>query len=210
MARKPTTSAKKGKEKGKGKAKGKAKDRSCSYVELLAFIAALVIAADARDGPDCLLTAEEKFHAVQADLCDLVNKVGEYIGVELSFTPLNLPVGVVWAIDGLCGSWTLVLGHFETAGLGLFGVLRAVGYGGLLKSAVWRLLNTALGTASFDKMALWNIVPFAAHHDAGKKGGLLDQWPEEAKALLVRLQVATLNALGAPAKVAGFGGEVRL
>jgi hypothetical protein len=38
----------------------------------------------------------------------------------------------------------------------------------------------------------------------------MDDWPEEAKALLLRLQVSSLNALGAPAKVAGFGDEVRL
>lgn len=202
MARKPTTSAK----KAKGKVKAPA--RRGDYGELLGLISALVIAADARDGPDCLLTAEERFQAAQQDLCDLVNKVGEYLGTGLSFTPLNLPVDAVWDLDGLRGSWTLVLGHFETAAVGLFGVLRAVGYGGVLKSAVWRLLNTALGAASFHEMALWNIVPFAAHHDAGK--GLMDDWPEEAKALLLRLQVSSLNALGAPAKVAGFGDEVRL
>ena len=202
MARKPTTSAK----KAKGKVKAPA--RKGGYGELLGFVSALVIAADARDSPDCLLTAEEKFAAVQSDLCDLVNKVGEYLGTPLSFTPLNLPVDAVWDVDGLRGSWTLVLGHFETAAIGLFGVLRAVGFGGVLKSAVWRLLNSALGAASFNRMALWNIVPFAAHHDAGT--GLLDKWPEEAKALLHRLHLSSLDALGALAKVAGFGDEVRL
>ena len=202
MPRAPTTSAKK-----KARAKKKATARRCGWEELIAFIVAVGIAATARDGPDCLLTREEKFAAFQADMCDIVNKVGDYLGVKLSFTPVNLPVGATWDANGLCGVWMLVLGHFETAAIGLFGVLRAVGFGGVLKSGVWRLLNTSLGTAAFSSMVLWNIVPFAAHHDAGKD--IWSGWPEEAKALLLRLQLASLNALGAPAKVAGFGDEVR-
>ena len=202
MARAPTTSAKK-----KARAKKKAPARRCGWEELIAFIVAIGIAAEARDGPDCLLTREEKFAAFQADMCDIVNKVGDYLGVKLSFTPVNLPVGATWDANGLCGVWMLVLGHFETAAIGLFGVLRAVGFGGVLKSSVWRLLNTSLGTAAFSSMVLWNIVPFAAHHDAGKD--IWSGWPEEAKALLLRLQLASLNTLGAPAKVAGFGDEVR-
>lgn len=202
MPRAPKTSAKK-----TAKAKKKAPAKRCGWAELIAFIVALDIAAHARDSPDCLLTPEEKFAAGQTDMCDLVNKVGDYLGEDMSFTPANLPDGATWDMDGLRGAWMLILGHFETKNIGLFGVLRAVGFGGVLKSGVWRLLNTALGTASFNSMVLWNIVPFAAHHDAGK--GLLDLWPPEAQALLLRLQLASLNALGAPAKVAGFGDEVR-
>lgn len=116
MPRAPTTSAKK-----KAKAKRKPPARRCSFAELKVFIAALYIAANARDGPDCVLTAEEKFAAFQADMCDLVNKVGDYLGVNLSFTPVNLPVGATWDSNGLRGAWMLVLGHFETAAIGLFG-----------------------------------------------------------------------------------------
>ena len=123
MARAPTTSAKK-----KARAKKKPPARQCSWAELQIFIAALYIAAAARDSPDCVLTREEKFAAWQADMCDLVNKVGDYLGVNLSFTPVNLPVDATWDTHGLRGAWMLVLGHFETAAIGLFGVLRAVGF----------------------------------------------------------------------------------
>ena len=121
---------------------------------------------------------------------------GERSKGELEITTVH----VEKLLDGLAnlGEHT-VLGHFETAALGLFGVLRAVGFGDVLKSAVWRLLDTALGTASFREMALWNIVPFAAHHDAGK--GILNQWPEEAKDLLIRLPLTAASGTWGPANM---------
>ena len=169
------------------------------------------IAADARERPDCLLTAKERFDAYQDDLRDVIDLVAALTGRKMKFTPVNLSDDAVWDAEGLRDPFTLVLGHFETLSLGLDGVLRALQNRSdgvvRLKSRVWGLLNTALGPAAFSRMVVANIVPFSGHHDAGKEMWL--GFPPFAEALVNRLFLCALNCLGPPEKVAGFGLPVR-
>ena len=73
---------------------------------------------------------------------------------------------------------------------------------------MWNLLDRYVGAGILAaSTVVANVCPFTAGHNEGKT--LYDDIPDQAQALMHRLRVVTLNALGNPKKVGGFGGGVR-
>ena len=76
------------------------------------------------------------------------------------------------------------------------------------RAPVWNILDNYVGRGILAASAVVvNICVFTAGHNAGTT--LYDGIPAEAVELMHRLRVVTLNALGNPKKVGGFGGGVR-
>tara|TARA_B110000305_G_scaffold214030_1_gene250458 strand:- start:494 stop:1249 length:756 start_codon:yes stop_codon:yes gene_type:complete len=207
MARRPP------KKPGTASAKAVHKRRARAYItrpKLIELSRELAVRRRATEA-DVLNTAYNKFATLQELARELVEACSAHCGRQMGFTPINLGEDVRWGPNGLVGLFVVLAGHFETRELGLYGVLRALkdndaGTGSRLKSKVWGLLDTALGPASFRRMVLFNIVPFAAPFDVGKR--ILSDLPLPVRRELNNLQVAALSTLGTPAKFAGFGGAV--
>lgn len=73
---------------------------------------------------------------------------------------------------------------------------------------MWNLLDRYVGAGILAaSTVVANVCPFTAGHNEGKT--LYDDIPDRAQDLMHRLRVVTLNALGNPKKVGGFGGGVR-
>ena len=76
------------------------------------------------------------------------------------------------------------------------------------RAPVWNILDKYVGAGTLASSAVVvNVCPFTAGHNEGKK--LYADIPPEAQELMRRLRIVTLNALGNPKKVGGFGGGVR-
>ena len=76
------------------------------------------------------------------------------------------------------------------------------------RAPVWNILDNYVGRGILAASAVVvNICVFTAGHNAGTT--LYDGIPAEAVELMHRLRVVTLNALGNPKKVGGFGSGVR-
>ena len=76
------------------------------------------------------------------------------------------------------------------------------------RAPVWNLLDRYVGAGILAaSTVVANVCPFTAGHNEGKT--LYDDIPDQAQVLMHRLRVVTLNALGNPKKVGGFGGGVR-
>ena len=72
---------------------------------------------------------------------------------------------------------------------------------------MWNLLDRYVGAGILAaSTVVANVCPFTAGHNEGKT--LYDDIPDQAQ-VMHRLRVVTLNALGNPKKVGGFGGGVR-
>lgn len=138
--------------------------------------------------------------ALMAIVCDRV---------DMRFTPCNLGDGVRWRAKGCGKDFSYISGHFETFELKLLGVLlllRENGADGELKAPVWNLLAHYVGLDRLRRCVIWNVIPFTAKNDQGSKVWL--RVPHKVRKLVERLRVQVLNALGRPARVCSFGGEV--
>ena len=79
---------------------------------------------EARADPSCKLSPKEKFDAAQRDLEKLVDAIGEFLGRKLHFRRILLPEDAEWNESGLKEEFNVIIGHFETDGIGLRGNLR--------------------------------------------------------------------------------------
>ena len=168
---------------------------------------------EARADPSCKLSPKEKFDAAQRDLEKLVDAIGEFLGRKLHFRRILLPEDAEWNESGLKEEFNVIIGHFETDGIGLRGNLRKLRSDGKrLVSDVWDWFfvhigdTPAAGRARAPSFVMGNMIPWPGRHDAGKI--ILKGVGTRERKLIEDLIVEALNACGTPERAGGFGRPV--
>ncbi|EEH53622.1 uncharacterized protein MICPUCDRAFT_69891 [Micromonas pusilla CCMP1545] len=169
---------------------------------------------EARADPSCKLSPKEKFDAAQRDLEKLVDAIGEFHGRKLHFRRILLPEDAEWNESGLKEEFNVIIGHFETDGIGLRGNLRKLRSDGKrLVSDVWDWFfvhigdTPAAGRARAPSFVMGNMIPWPGRHDAGKI--ILKGVGTRERKLIEDLIVEALNACGTPERAGGFGRPAR-
>ena len=186
---------------------------SAKQKKLNATFQAICDSFEARADPSCKLSPKKKFDAAQRDLEKLVDAEGEFLGRKLHFRRILLPEDAEWTESGLKEKFNVIIGHFETDGIGLRGNLRKLRADGKrLVSDVWDWFYThidetpAAGRARAPSFLMTNMIPWPAPHDAGKI--ILKGVGTRERKLIEDLIVEALNACGTPERAGGFGRPV--
>ena len=185
---------------------------SAKQKKLNATVQAIRDRFEARADPSCEFSPKEKFDAAQRDLKELVDAIGEFLGRKLHFRGILLPEDAEWTESGLKEEFNVIMGHFETDGIGLRGNLRKLRGDGRLVSDVWDWFFThigetpAAGRARAPSFLMVNMIPWPAPHDAGKI--ILKGVGTPERKLIEDLIVEALNACGTPERAGGFGRPV--